>query len=123
MVVRSSTEAEYHSLAYTIAELMWIKQLLIDLQAQISHPPLIMCDNVGPIFMSNNLVISTCSKQIALDFHFIRQQVESGQLKIYYVSSVDQLANIFKKQLAKSRVLLLRSKLQVRPALELARGY
>lgn len=123
VVARSSTEAEYRSLAYTTAELMWIKQLLSDLQAPISHPPLLLCDNVGSIFMSKNPVISTRSKHIALDFHFIREQVESGQLKISHVSSIDQLADIFTKPLGKNRVAFLRSKLQVRPALELAGGY
>lgn len=103
-MVRSSTEAEYRSLAYTTTELMWIKQLLKDLQAQISHPPLVLCDNVGAIFMSKNPVISTRSKHIALDFHFIREQVDSGDLKICYVSSVDQVADIFTKPLGKSRV-------------------
>ena len=122
-MARSSTEAEYRSLAYTTAELIWIKQLLSELHAPISHPPLILCDNVGAIFMSKNPVISTRSKHIALDFHFIREQVESGQLKISHVPSVDQVANIFTKPLVKRRVLFLRSKLQVRPALELAGGY
>lgn len=61
---------------------MWIKQLLADdLRALINHPSLILCDNAGTIFMSKNLLISTCSKHIALDFHFIRKQVESGQLE------------------------------------------
>ncbi|GJS86350.1 hypothetical protein Tco_0768986 [Tanacetum coccineum] len=62
-------------------------------------------------------------KHIALDFHFIREQVESGQLQICHVSSVDQLADIFTKPLAKDRVVFLRSKLQVRPDLELAGGF
>ena len=73
--------------------------------------------------MSKNTVISTRSKHIALDLHFIRQQVEEGTLKIVYVSSVDQVADIFIKPLGKDRVFFLRSKLQVRPILELDGGY
>nr|KAJ0191944.1 hypothetical protein LSAT_V11C800425760 [Lactuca sativa] len=122
VVARSSTEAEYRSLAYTTAELMWLKQLVIDLQAPIHTPPLLLCDNVGAIFMSKNPVISTRSKHIALDFHFIREQVEAGELNICHVSSVDQLADLFTKPLGKDRVSFLRSKLQVLPALELAGG-
>lgn len=70
--------------------------------------------------MSKNTVISTRSKHIALDFHFIREQVEEGTLKIVYVSSVDQVADIFTKPLGNDRVCFLRSKLQVRPSVQLA---
>ena len=115
MVARSSTEAEY-----TTAELLWLKQLIIDLHALITQPPMLLCDNVTAIFMGKNPVISTRSKHITLDFHFIREQIESGALKICHVSSVDQLADIFTKPLPKDRLCLLRSKLQVRPVLELA---
>ena len=122
MVTRSNTEAEYRSLAYTTAELLWLKQLIIDLHAPINQPPLLLCDNVGAIFMGKNPVISTRSKHIALDFHFIHEQVESGDLKICHVFSVDQLADVFTKPLPKDRLSILRSKLQFRPVLELAGG-
>ncbi|KAI3516852.1 hypothetical protein L1887_15941 [Cichorium endivia] len=115
-------KAEYRSLAYTTAELLWLKQLISDLQVPITGPPLLLCDNVGAIFMTKNPVISTRSKHIALDFHFIREQVEAGQLKICHVSSKDQLADLFTKPLAKDRIVFLRSKLQVHPTLELAGG-
>lgn len=121
-MARSSIEAEYHSLAYTTIELMWIKQLIIDLQAPITNPPLLLCDNVDAISMSKNPVISTRSKHIALDFHFIREQVEVGKSRIWYVSCVDQFADIFTKPLGKEHVLFLHSKLQVSPSLELVGG-
>ena len=72
--------------------------------------------------MIKNPVISSRSKHINLDFHFGREQIEAGDLKISHVSSIDQLADIFTKPLGKERVAQLRSKLQVRPALELAGG-
>lgn len=122
VVARSSIEAEYRSLAYATTELLWIKQLIIDLNALIYHTPMLLCDNVGAIFITKNPVIRTRSKHIALDFHFVREQVESRSLVISYVSSVDQLADIFTKPLLKDRITLLQTKLQVRPALELAGG-
>ncbi|KAL4565709.1 hypothetical protein LXL04_029812 [Taraxacum kok-saghyz] len=122
VVARSSTEAEYRSLAYTAAELIWIQQLLTDLHAPLIHSPHILCDNIGAIFMTKNPVIRTRSKHIALDFHFIREQVESNDLSISSVSSVDQLADIFTKSLHKERLMFLRNKLQIRPAFQLAGG-
>lgn len=122
VVARSSTEAEYRALAYTAAELLWINHLLRDLHVTLSKPPIILCDNVGASFMCKNPVISSRSKHIALDFHFVREQVENGALQVCGVSSVDQLADIFTKPLAKARIATLRHKLQVRPSLELAGG-
>lgn len=122
VVARSSTEAEYRSLAYTAAELLWLNLLAAELHVPITGPPLLLCDNVGAIFLSKNPVISTRSKHIALDFHFIRDQVDSGTLKIGHVSSVDQLADIFTKPLSKDRVSFLRSKLRVLPNHQLAGG-
>ncbi|CAM8900500.1 unnamed protein product [Rhodiola kirilowii] len=122
VVARSSTEAEYRALAYTSAELMWIKQLLQDLHAPVPQPTTLLCDNIGATFMSKNSVISTRSKHIALDFHFVREQVEAGDLHIKHVSSVDQLADIFTKPLGKDRISFIRHKLQVHPNLELDGG-
>ncbi|XP_023759681.1 uncharacterized mitochondrial protein AtMg00810-like [Lactuca sativa] len=59
MVARSSTEAEYRSLAYTTAELLWIKHLLSDLVVPFTKPPLLLCHNVGVVFMTKNPVIRT----------------------------------------------------------------
>nr|KAJ0190963.1 hypothetical protein LSAT_V11C800427270 [Lactuca sativa] len=46
VVARSSTESEYRALAYTAAELIWLKQLLHELHFPITGPPLLLCDNV-----------------------------------------------------------------------------
>ncbi|CAN1142265.1 Retrovirus-related Pol polyprotein from transposon RE2 [Linum perenne] len=122
VVARSSTEAEYRSLAYTTAELIWLQQLFGELHIHLDMSPLLLCDNVGAIFMSKNPVISTRSKHVALDFHFIREQVESRSLRINYISTVDQVADIFTKALPRERLHTLRTKLQVQPILELAGG-
>ena len=122
VVARSSTEAKYRSLAYASAELLWVQHLLKELHATLPLPPKMPCDNVGAIFMTKNHVIHTRSKHIALDFHFIRELVESNLLHISHVFSVDQLADIYTKPLTKERISLLRNKLNVRPAHALAGG-
>ncbi|KAL8143215.1 hypothetical protein V2J09_016247, partial [Rumex salicifolius] len=47
VVARSSTEAEYRVLAYNVAKLLWLKQLLSDLQVPLQASPMLLCDNVG----------------------------------------------------------------------------
>lgn len=36
-VARSSAEAEYRAMAHTVSEMMWLKQLLIEVRLQIFH--------------------------------------------------------------------------------------
>lgn len=122
VVARSNTVAEYRALAYTTTELLWIQHLLRDLHVKLQQSPIIFCDNVGTTFMCKNPVISSRSKHIAHDFHFVLEQVESRALHISHVSSIDQLADIFTKPLIKYRIAILRDKLQVRSPLELAGG-
>ena len=72
--------------------------------------------------MSKNPVISTCSKHVALDFHFTEDQVEQSHLQISYISTMDQVVDVFTKAFPQARFQELRHKLHVRPILELAGG-
>ena len=50
-------------------------------------------------------------KHAAIDFHFIREQVQNGTLRVSRVSSDDQLADALTKPLPKSWFLSLKSKI------------
>ncbi|PNX67645.1 hypothetical protein L195_g055737, partial [Trifolium pratense] len=53
-VSRSSTEAEYRSLATTAAELTWLQHLLHDLGIKLERRPLLLCDNKSAIHLAHN---------------------------------------------------------------------
>ena len=57
-----------------------------------------------------NPVFHSWMKHLALDYHFVKQYVNTGTFKVSYVSSKDQLADGLTKPLARQRFLLLRSK-------------
>ena len=52
-------------------------------------------------------------KHIAIDFHFVREKVQSGKLRVSHVASADQLADSLTKPLSRTRFSLLRSKIGV----------
>ncbi|KAL6342671.1 hypothetical protein AAG906_013077 [Vitis piasezkii] len=81
-VVRSSIEAEYQLLGVTLPT-----------------PPVIYCDNVGATYLCSNLVFHSCMKYVAIDYHFIQDQVQSSALRVIHVSSTDQLADTLTKPL------------------------
>lgn len=54
-------------------------------------------------------------KHLAVDFHFVRELSQAKELKIAYISTVDQVADIFTKGFAGPRFALLHEKLCVLP--------
>ena len=74
-VAQSTTEAEYHAIATAVAELNWVTNLLKELKVSSTHTPTIYYDNVGATYLCVNPVFHSCMKHIAIDFHFVRDQV------------------------------------------------
>uniref|UniRef100_A0A6N2KS64 Integrase catalytic domain-containing protein n=1 Tax=Salix viminalis TaxID=40686 RepID=A0A6N2KS64_SALVM len=102
-VARSSTEAEYRAIAATAAELAWVQNLLSELGASPPSPPVIYCDNVGATYLCANPVFHSRMKHIAIDFHFVRDYVTKGLLRVSHVSTTDQLADALTKPLSRQR--------------------
>jgi len=50
-------------------------------------------------------------KHIAIDFHFIRDQVQKGTLRVAHVSSTDQLVDLLTKPLSRVCFMFLRDKI------------
>uniref|UniRef100_A0A2N9GGL3 Integrase catalytic domain-containing protein n=1 Tax=Fagus sylvatica TaxID=28930 RepID=A0A2N9GGL3_FAGSY len=118
-VSRSSTESEYRALAIASAELCWIRTLLKDLGIYLSHTPILWCDNVSALAIASNPVFHARTKHIEVDFHFVRERVLRKDLLVQFVSTVDQLADIFTKSLPTHRFLALQRNLTVSvPAIE-----
>jgi histone deacetylase 1/2 len=96
-VSRSSTEAEYKALANGAAEAIWISSLLKELGVPRQRTPILWCDNLGATYLTANPVFHARTKHIEIDFHFVRERVAKGALDVRFISSSDQLADVFTK--------------------------
>ncbi|XP_071726783.1 uncharacterized mitochondrial protein AtMg00810-like [Rutidosis leptorrhynchoides] len=113
MVSRSSCESEYRALADTVAELTWLQDLLRELRVPVKTVPTLWCDNLGATYLSANPVFHARTKHVEVDFHFVRERVAQQKLSVQFITTDDQIADIFTKPLSSPRFLQLRSKLQV----------
>ena len=61
-------------------------------------------------------------KHVALDYHFVREQVTTGHLRVLHVHSQDQLADMLTKPLSRAPFLCNRSKIGVSDGSSILRG-
>ncbi|XP_020684500.1 uncharacterized protein LOC110101076, partial [Dendrobium catenatum] len=110
-VARSSTESEYRSLAALTADVIWLRRLLTDFGIHQNTPTTIYCDNTSAIALANNPVFHARTKHIEIDHRFVRDHILQGNIRLFPISTTDQIADIFTKPLSTPRFHHLRLKL------------
>ena len=85
MVSKSSAEAEYRSMSHTTSELVWLEGLLQDLNVFVPQPINLYCDNTAAQHIAENPVLHERTKHIKLDVHYVRENVQTGFIKLHHV--------------------------------------
>eukprot|EP00253_Pinus_taeda_P012295 PITA_12295 len=109
----STAEAEYISAATCCMQIQWMKHNLKYVQVELTDPIPIMCDNTSAIRISKNQVMHSKTKHIPIKFHFVREKVAANVVRLEYVATKEQLANIFTKPLARERFEYFRQQIGV----------
>ncbi|GJW78083.1 hypothetical protein Tco_0139765 [Tanacetum coccineum] len=94
----SMIEAEYVSAEKACQQALWMKQALSDYGIRLDDVS-ILCDNKGAIDLSKNPVQHSRTKHIEIHHHFLRDNVQKGNISIEKVASEDNIADIFTKPL------------------------
>ncbi|CAM8896087.1 unnamed protein product [Rhodiola kirilowii] len=75
-VSRSSTEAEYRSIATLTCELKWLQQILRDLGVEHKQSMRVFCDSHAVGSVTQNPVFHKRTKHVEADCHFLRDAIK-----------------------------------------------
>ena len=99
-IALSTAEAEYIATCSACSEAVWLRKMLsglVDAEIDVTD---ILCDNQSCIKMIENLVFHDNSKHIEIKYHFIRDMVQKGAIKLKYVPTEEQVAYVLTKPMS-----------------------
>jgi hypothetical protein len=96
-VALSSTEAEYYAMSEAVKEIKFILQVVESLGITVEKPIIVHVDNIGAIFVAENASATKNTRHIDARYHFIRDFIIDGTIKISFIMSKLNKADIFTK--------------------------
>ena len=96
-VTLSSTEAEYMALSEVAKEIIFAKHVLDSMGIKVKLPIVINVDNTGAMFLGMNRMIGQRTKHIDIRAHFVREYIQDDILKLVFVRTKENSADIFTK--------------------------
>jgi hypothetical protein len=113
VVALSSCEAEYIAAATAACQGVWLAKMLAELRKKEPKMFGLKVDNQFVVALIKNPVFHKRSKHIETRYHYICECVEAKKLKVEYVGTNGQLADILTKPLARNKFVEQRLKLGV----------
>jgi hypothetical protein len=110
-VAQSSCEAELLALSDVVKEVEWVIMLLTELRQNVVTPATINIDNQSTIKISENDACHERTKHIDIRHFYVRDEIKNKKIKLKWVESSNQLADILTKSLSAGPFERLRDKL------------
>lgn len=96
----SSSEAEYVGITEISKDILYIRNLLEFLGRKVLELPIVVqCDNTGAIYLTGNRE-SRRTKYMDTKYHFVREYVEDGILKVIFVPTGENKADPYTKNVS-----------------------
>jgi hypothetical protein len=97
-VALSSTESEYYALCLAAQEAIYLKALFNDFKLVAKTETVVIHqDNQGSMAIANNPISTRRSKHIDIKYHFIREKVETKEIKLIYTPTAQMIADCLTK--------------------------
>ena len=88
---------------HTVKEALYLWTFIEEIREQFKTPITISCDNQGTITLSKDNKFYACTQHIDIHYHFIREAVGDGKIKVNYIPTDENPSDIFTKPLAKTK--------------------
>ena len=85
LLALSSSEAEYYALSEAAKDVKFVHMLLITMGMRVELPIIVKVDNVGAIFMTENISTAGRTKHLDLRARYVNNLVEDGFMKFEFV--------------------------------------
>jgi hypothetical protein len=92
-------------------EAVWLRRLLNSIGYPQTGPTPLFGDNQSAIRLVKNPEYHKRTKHIDIQYHFIREKFENGDIGISYISTDQQIADIMTKPLPRDKFERLRAQL------------
>lgn len=113
VVAQSSCESEYLASAVAASELLYLKGICADFELNISNT-ILLIDNQSALKQIESFENSKRSKHVDIKAHFIKDIVAKGLIKLSFVSTSENVADIFTKSLQREKFVYFRNMLNVK---------
>jgi hypothetical protein len=118
VIAQSSGEAEYIAAFNASTNVVYHRQFLDDLGIQLTGATLVWEDNTAAIAMSKNPVNHKRCRHILVKYHYLRDLHDQEVIKLQYLKTTDQIADLMTKPTSRAILLRLRPYL-VKPIITL----
>ena len=96
-ITLSSSEAEYVTLSDYVKDIRFVMQLLWELGIEFPRPVVVRIDNVGAIFMAENISSSARTRHIDVRLKFVNDFIKEGEITVMFVKSEGNDSDVFTK--------------------------
>lgn len=103
IVALSSTEAEYIAMSSAVGEIIWLKQLADEINANIVKRVPLHCDNQSTIKLAESDAFRPRTKHIDIRYHHLREKVDSGVINIVFTPTKLMAADSLTKAVTKEK--------------------
>ena len=99
-VCLSTAESEYVALSGCVQEVIWVRRVLSFLGFEQDQPTVVYEDNEAAMALANNSCMTKRARFIDVRFHYVREMVADGQIKVVRCPTALMVADLFTKSLS-----------------------
>ena len=99
----SAAHNEYMALHWAVRHTVWLRELLqeMGLGDHVTAPTLVRGDNTAANTLCEEDIVTTGNQFITIPYHYNKEAVSEGQVKVEYVKTTDNIADLLTKAVGK----------------------